>query len=110
MASVHQHRNRWRVKWRDEHGRQLVASSATRADAEAAARKVEARTVLDGRAPEVLDPDVLTFARWWARWEPGRPWRESSRQTHAVHYRRYIEPVFGRVPLVQISTADVRRF
>jgi integrase len=110
MASVHQHRNRWRVKWRDEHGRQLVESYATKAEAEKAARKVEAHTVVDGKAPTTLDPDALTVARWWDRWEPGRPWRASSRATHAVHWRRYIKPVFGGIPLEKVTTADVERW
>src|SRR3954467_6119343 len=107
MASVHQHRNRWRVKWRDEDGRQLVDSFATKAEAEKAARAVEARTVLDGRPPVTVAPDALTLAKWWDRWEPGRQWRASSRATHAVHWSKYIKPVFGRVPIENITTADI---
>jgi integrase len=110
MASVHQHRNRWRVKWRDETGRQLVESYATKAEAERAARNVEARTVLDGRPPTVPDGDTLTLARWWDRWEPGRAWRASTRLSQQAHWRRYIAPVFGRMPIDQITTADVRRW
>jgi integrase len=110
MASVRKHGSRWRVRWRDEHGRQLYESFATRAEAEKAARAIEARTVLDGKPPSAPDPDVLTLAKWWARWEPGRPWAASTRATHAVHWRRYIEPVFGKMPLAAITTADVRRW
>jgi integrase len=110
MASVHQHRNRWRVKWRDTNGRQLVESFATEAEAHAQARRVEARTVLDGVAPVAADPDALTVAKWWSIWEPGRQWADSTRATHRGHYRRYIEPVFGRVALTAITTADVRRW
>jgi integrase len=75
-------------------------------------RKLEARTVLDGAPPDVLvtDDDALTLARWWARWEPGRQWRESSRRTHESHWSRYIKPVFGRVAIDAITTADVKRF
>jgi hypothetical protein len=62
MASVHQHRARWRVKWRDEHGRQLVESYATKAEAEKVARTIEARAVIDGRPPVIVDPDALTLA------------------------------------------------
>src|SRR4249920_2221313 len=89
MASVHQHRNRWRVKWRDEVGRQLVESFPTEAEARAQARRIEARTVLDGAPPTAVDPDALTVARWWARWEPGRQWADSTRATHTGHYRGY---------------------
>ncbi len=56
------------------------------------------------------DPDALTLARWWDRWEPGRQWRPSTRATHASHWRNYLSPVFGWVPLGQITTADVRRW
>jgi integrase len=109
MASVQHHKSRWRVKWHVD-GRALYESFATKAEAESFARKVEARTVLDGAPPVTVDADTLTLARWWARWEPGRPWRASSRTTHETHWRRYIEPVFGRVPLESITTADVNRF
>jgi integrase len=110
VASIHQHRKRWRVKWRDEQGRQIVESYATKKDAEKAARTIEARTVLDGRPPVTVSPDALTLAKWWDRWEPGRQWRPSTRATHTVHWNRYIKPVFGRVRLEQITTADVRRW
>jgi integrase len=110
VASVYKHGNRWRVRWRDETGRQLYDSFATKAEAEKAARAIEARTVLDGRPPVVVSPDALSLARWWDRWEPGRQWRPSTRATHAVHWNRYIEPVFGRVPIEQITSADVRKW
>jgi integrase len=111
MASIHQHRNRWRVKWRDADGRQLVTSHATKAEAELAARKVEALTVVDGAPPTLtVDPDTMTVAKWWARWEPGRPWAASSRATHRIHWRKYIAPVFGRLPLERVKTADVERW
>jgi integrase len=110
MASIHQHRNRWRVKWRDENGRQLVDSYATKEEAEEAARRVEARTVLDGRPPVAPDDSVLTLSRWWDRWEPGRPWRVSSRKAYASRWTHYIKPVFGRVPIDQITTADIRKW
>ena len=66
--------------------------------------------MLDGAPPVAGDPDALTVARWWAIWEPGRQWADSTRVTHTGHYRRYIEPVFGRVALTAITTADVRRW
>jgi len=109
MASVQKHKARWRVKWHVE-GRAVYESFATKAEAETFARKVEARILLDGTAPDVVDPDALTLAKWWSRWEPGRPWRASTRETHAVYWRRYIRPVFGRMPLDAITTADVSRF
>jgi integrase len=110
MASVQKHRNRWRVKWRDENGRALYDSFSTKADAEQAARAIEARTVLAGRPPAVADDNAMTLARWWARWEPGRQWRPSTRETHDGHWRRYIQPVFGKMPLDQITSADVRKW
>jgi integrase len=108
MPSIQLHRNRWRVKWHLD-GRAVYESFATKAEADDAARRIEARTVLDGRPPDTTDQNTVTFARWWARWEPGRPWRESSRKVHASHYRNYLEPVFGRVALTEITTADVNR-
>jgi integrase len=110
LASVQKHRTRWRVKWRDETGRALYDSYPTKLAAEQAARMIEARTVLDGRPPVVTSPDALTLASWWSRWEPGRPWRTSTRATHAVHWRKWIKPVFGRVPIENITSADVARF
>jgi integrase len=98
------------VKWRDEHGRQLVESFATKAEAEKAARLIEARTLVDARPPVTVDENALTLSRWWDRWEPGRPWRTSSRSTHAWHWKHYIRPVFGRMPLDAITSADVERF
>jgi integrase len=98
------------VKWRDEAGRALYESFSTKAEAEAAARAIDARTVLDGRPPLTVAPDALTLARWWDRWEPGRQWRPSTRSTHEVHWNRYIKPVFGKVPIEQITTADVRKW
>jgi integrase len=110
MASVHQHRNRWRVKWRDQDGRQLTESYATKAEADAAARKVEALTLIDGAPPTVVDEDTMTVARWWARWEPGRPWSASSRATHGFHWRKWIAPVFGKMPLDAVRTVDIERW
>jgi integrase len=110
MASVHKHGNRWRVKWYSDTGRQLVESFPTEADAREAARRVEAQTVLDRRPPDLIDGDTLTVARWWARWEPGRPWRASTRTVHDQHWRLYIRPVFGGVPLENISSADISRW
>jgi integrase len=110
MASVQKHRNRWRVKWRDEHGNVIYDSFATEKEALKVKREVEARTVIDGKPPLVLDEGALTLTKWWHRWEPGRQWRKSSRDTHALHWRKYIEPVFGKVPIEQITTADVKRW
>jgi integrase len=110
MASVRKWRNRWQVKWRDADGRSLYQSFATKAEAEQAARAIEARIVLEGRPPIAPSGDAVTLARWWDRWEPGRAWRPATRETHAIHWRRYIQPVFGRMPLEQITTADVRRW
>jgi integrase len=110
VASIQKHRNRWRVKWHDENGRALYESFATKAEAITQARRIEARTVLDGAPPVAVDPDALTLEHWWARWEPGRQWADSTRMTHTGHWRRYIKPVFGRVPLVAITTADIRRW
>src|SRR5688572_668928 len=110
MASVRRWRNRWQVKWRDESGRSLYESYATKAEAVEAARRIDARTMLDGRPPAAATPSQLTLARWWERWEPGRQWAASTRSTHATHWNRYVGPVFGRVPLEQITTADVRRW
>ena len=50
----------------------MYESFPTKAAAESFARKVEARTVLDGRAPDVVHPDALTVAKWWARWAGSR--------------------------------------
>jgi integrase len=110
MASVSQHRNRWRVRWRDEHGRQLVESFATKAEAEKAAKVIEARAVVDGRPPAVFDENALTLAKWWDRWEPGRAWRPSSRAAAQTDWRKWIRPVFGKMPLEAITTADIERF
>lgn len=110
MASVHQHRNRWRVKWRDSTGRQLVESFDTEKAARDAARRIEAQTVIDGKAPIVTDPEALTLTKWWDRWEPGNAWRASTRSTHGTHWTKWIQPVFGRMPLDNITTADVRQF
>jgi hypothetical protein len=71
MASVQKHKDRYRVKWHSG-GRALYENFATKAEAENAARKIEGRTMLDGKAPEAVGPDTLTLARWWDRWEPGR--------------------------------------
>jgi integrase len=110
MASVSQHRNRWRVRWRDEHGRQLVESFATKAEAEQAAKVIEARAVVDGRPPAVFDENALTLAKWWDRWEPGRAWRDSTRAAAQTDWRKWICPVFGKMPLDTITTADIERF
>jgi integrase len=110
MASVSQHRNRWRVRWRDEYGRQIVESFATKAEAEKAAKVIEARAVVDGRPPTVFDENALTLAKWWARWEPGQQWRATTRKTHASHWARWVRPVFGSVPVDQITAADIRRW
>jgi integrase len=109
MASVQRHKNRWRVKWHVD-GRALYESFATKKEAEHAARKIEGRTLLDGKAPDAIDPNTMTLARWWDRWEPGRPWRPGTRQSQGIHWRKYIKPVFGNVALDHITTADVRRF
>jgi integrase len=86
-----------------------VQSFPTRREAEAFARQVEARTVIDGKPPEV-DPDALTLAQWWNRWEPGRSWSEGSRRQHTSRWSRWIKPVFGHVAIDAIRVVDVERF
>ena len=109
MASVQKHGSKFRVKWYPDGraGGVRYESFATKKEADAAARRVEAMTVLDGKPPEVIDPDALTLAKWWARWEPGRPWAASTRAARVGHWNLYIEPVFGKVTLDAIKTADV---
>jgi integrase len=109
VASVQKHKNRWRVKWHVD-GRARYESFSTKREAEQAARKIEGRTLLDGKPPDAVDANTLTLARWWARWEPGRQWRHGTRETHAWHWRKYIAPVFGNAAVKDITTADVRRF
>lgn len=109
-VSVQAHRGKWRVKWRVD-GRAVYQGGFDTEDAaDEYAEKVYLRTKLDGQAPVVVadDDDVLTLAKWWARWEPGRPWAQSSRNTHALHWKLYIKPVFGPVALDDITTADVQ--
>ena len=110
MASVQQHRNRWRVKWHDETGRALYESFPTKKEADDAARRIEARALLDGKPPVTYDDTALTLAKWWERWEPGQDWKPLTRTSHASHWRRYIKPVFGPMPLEQITSADIRRW
>jgi integrase len=110
VASVQSRNGRHRVKWYVD-GRQTYSGwFATKIEAERAKRTVEGRTLLEGEAPVVIDSDTITLAQWWARWEPGRPWRESTRATHDVHWSRHIEPVFGRAALDTITSADVSSF
>jgi integrase len=109
MASVQKHKSRYRVKWH-VNGKARYESFATKREAEVAARKIEGRTLLDGKAPDAVDPNTLTLARWWDRWEPGRAWRASTRQTHGWHWSKYLRPVFGNVAVDAITTADIRRF
>ena len=64
MASVQKHKGRWRVKWYSADGRQQYEGFDTEAAARTAARKIEARAVIDGTPPVASDPDALTLATW----------------------------------------------
>lgn len=110
MASIQAHRGKFRCKWYDAEGRQRYKSFSTRPEAEAFKARVEATVVLSGAAPAVLDDDVLTLARWWDKWEPGRKWRDSSRNSANTHWRRWIKPTFGHMPVAAITTADINRW
>jgi len=112
MASVRQHGKKWQVRWRDEDGHQVVESFELEHEAQDAARKVEARTVLDGRPPveAVTDPNAITVGKWWARWEPSRKWKPTTRAGQQSIYRCYIGPVFAKVPLNAVTAADIDRF
>jgi integrase len=112
MASVRKHGNKWQVRWRTAGGRtgdQQVQSFATEREAEDFAKRVEAQTIVDGKPPEV-DPDAMTLAQWWSRWEPGRSWSDSSRRQHTSRWSRWIKPVFGHVGIDAIRVVDVERF
>lgn len=109
MASIQRHRSAWRCKWYDETGQQRYKSFPTRPEAEAFKDRVEATVVLKGSAPAVLD-GAVTLAQWWDRWEPAQDWRTSSRNSAGTHWRRWIKPTFGSMPVAAISTIDVRHW
>jgi integrase len=109
MASVQKHGNRWRVKWHVD-GRALYDSFPTKKDAVDAARRIEAKALIDGAPPLSYDDNALTLAKWWARWEPGREWATSTRESHRSRWANYISPVFGRVAVDAITTADIRKW
>jgi integrase len=110
VASVQKHKNRWRTKWYDEQGKARYESFPTEREARDAAKKIEARAVLDGKAPAASDPGTLTVGRWWQTWSAGKQWSAGSRTKNEMNYRLYVAPVFARVALTAVTSADVRRW
>jgi integrase len=117
MASIRKHGNRQQVRWRvgpDKFDTKSFPDTPEgRREAEAFKLRVEALTVVHGDAPSATaatPDDVMTLAKWWDRWEPGRPWSESSRSTHRLHWSKYIKPVFGAMPIDAIRKSHIEKF
>ena len=96
MAYYRKRGNRWQLRWETADGRETSQSFATEANARAAKRRVEATQVLTGAPPVTARAGVPTVAQWWARWEPGQPWRRLTHDQHASHWRTWIKPVTVR--------------
>jgi len=81
VASVEQHRNAWRVRWRDASGRQHARSFPRKSDATAYASIVEA----DKLRGVGLDPagGRITFDAYATAWQARQVWRPSTRKSQA---------------------------
>lgn len=96
---------RWRADFK-RNGQRVSRSFALKRDAQAwlHEQQVEAErgSWLDPRRAEV------TLAEVHARWAAARTVSGSSAATDAAIWRAYVAPVFGAVPLAQITTPKVR--
>jgi integrase len=111
MASVRKRVDgRWQVRWRTPDGRQTSQAFASEAEAKRAAKRIDAAGVLAGGAPTTAPGTCPTVDEWWARWEPGRSWADSTRRHHAYNYGKWIHRQWGRVPLDQVTVADIERW
>ncbi len=96
MVSVWKHGSKWQVRWRNAAGRQVIESFDRKRKHWISRRRSKLGPSSTGRRRPWSTPETpATLAKWWARWEPGRPWVQSSRDTHDLHWRRFIQPAFG---------------
>lgn len=111
MAYYRRRGNRWQLRWRTAEGRYTSESFATEAEAKAAQARFAATKVLHGSTPVTTRPGgTVTVAQWWSRWEPGQQWRTSTRNAHAAHWRRWVEPAFGRMPVAAVTVDQLERW
>ena len=101
---------KWRVRWRTHPGaNQQSRSFDLKADADAFRRQVE-RELDDGLAITASDRR-LTVGEYVTRpdsWLDSRSWRSSSRDLFASHWRRHLEPRWGKVVLGAVRPTDVQ--
>jgi len=110
MAWVKQRGTSFQLRWRGPDGRELTRTYPTEEAALAAKKLLEAAETLDRVRPATVPGVQVTFSDWWRTWSPGQRWTPATRERHDRNVRRWVAPVFGRVPVDGIRAADVDRW
>ncbi|MEZ5167851.1 MAG: site-specific integrase [Acidimicrobiales bacterium] len=100
---------RYRVRWRSTDNRPQSQSFAAKADANAFKRQVEGE--LDAGIAATAADRRLTVGGYVTRkggWLDSRPWRPSTREAFASHWRTHLEPRWGEVRLTAVRPTDVQ--
>jgi hypothetical protein len=67
------------------------------------------------RVPTTNDKEVMTFKEWfngrfWHEWVVGRKNKPTEVKSKQTIYRCHLEPRFGRLPLDEITVAEIAKF
>ena len=109
MATIRRWKGGWQARYRDPSGRQRSRSFPRKIDAE---RFLASTEVAKARG-EWLDPALgrITFAEWADQWSTTIvDLRPSTVARDLSIVRAHLLPKFGRVPLANVTTPDVRAF
>lgn len=99
---------RYRVRWRDDAGRQRSKTFARRRDADQWRTKVE-HDVLSGT---YVDPTAgrVTLDTYRASWAAGQQWAPSTRQLHDDRWRDHVAPVIGARAIGSLRPSEMRQW
>jgi integrase len=99
---------RYRVRYETPYGREATKTFARKEDAQAYERWIKDRA----RVGESLPPSRLQRQRavkeFWDEVVTHRPLEARTRARYEDLWRLHVEPAFGPVPVVKVSTGDVR--
>ncbi len=110
MAKPIRHRNKWRIRWLDEHGkrRSAVHDTYRQAEYELRRRQTEAEQVKRGlRSPT---PPTKTFDElcdYWLRYRA--PQKRSQHHDQSI-IRRHLRPAFGQLKIREVAGQPIDEF
>jgi hypothetical protein len=99
---------RYRVRYETPFGREATRTFARKEDALAYERWVKDRALHGESLPPSRLQRQRVLAEFWEEVIGHRSMEARTRARYEDLWRLHVEPVFGRVPVVKVATADIR--